>query len=124
VIVLIDAHALLWWMSGSKELSAPASQVIADPANDALISAAMIWEIEIKRNRGKLRTPPGILDALEARISLLPITGEDAVAAAGLPPHHRDPFDRMLVAQALRLDATIVSRDRTLDAYGAHRLDA
>jgi PIN domain nuclease of toxin-antitoxin system len=62
--------------------------------------------------------------AIWGRISLLPITGEDAVAAAGLPPHHRDPFDRMLVAQALRLDATIVSRERALDAYGVHRLEA
>jgi PIN domain nuclease of toxin-antitoxin system len=122
VILLVDAHALLWWLMDDAQLSEAARRAIADPANDAIASAATIWEIEIKRQRGKLRTPEKILDVLAPRISVLPIHGADAVAAAGLPPHHRDPFDRMLIAQATRLDAVIVSRDRAFAAYGVHQL--
>jgi PIN domain nuclease of toxin-antitoxin system len=122
VILVVDAHALLWWMIGSPELSEPARRAIGDPANDAIVSAATIWEIEIKRRRGKLNTPDDLLDVLAPRFTVLAIDGADAVAAAGLPPHHRDPFDRMLIAQAKRLDAVIVSRDRAFKAYGVHQL--
>jgi PIN domain nuclease of toxin-antitoxin system len=124
VILLVDAHALIWWLAEDRELSAPAHRAIADEANDPVVSAATIWEIEIKRQRGKLRTPEGILETLEPRIRVLAIDGADAVSAAALPPHHRDPFDRMLIAQALRLDAVIVSRDRAFTAYGVHQLVA
>jgi len=124
VILLVDAHALIWWLAEDPELSGPARRAIADEANDPVVSAATIWEIEIKRQRGKLRTPDGILAALEPRIRVIAIDGADAVAAAALPPHHRDPFDRMLIAQALRLDAVIVSRDRAFTAYDVHQLVA
>jgi PIN domain nuclease of toxin-antitoxin system len=122
VILLLDAHALIWWLAEDAELSAPARRAIADESNDALVSAATIWEIEIKRQGGKLRTPEGILDALAPRILVVAIDGADAVSAAGLPPHHRDPFDRMLIAQAHRLDAVIVSRDRAFAEYQVHQL--
>jgi PIN domain nuclease of toxin-antitoxin system len=124
VILLVDAHALIWWLAEDPELSGPAQRAIADEDNDPIVSAATIWEIEIKRQRGKLRAPEGILEALEPRIRVLAIDGVDAVAAAALPPHHRDPFDRMLIAQALRLDAVIVSRDRAFTAYDVHQLVA
>jgi PIN domain nuclease of toxin-antitoxin system len=122
VILLLDAHALIWWLTDDPELSTPARLAIANGANDSVVSAATIWEIEIKRRRGKLRTPDEILDVLAPRISVVSIDGVDAVAAAGLPPHHRDPFDRMLIAQAQRLDAVVISRDRAFAAYEVHQL--
>jgi PIN domain nuclease of toxin-antitoxin system len=122
VILLVDAHALLWWLTEDQELSALAREAIEDAANDPIVSAATIWEIEIKRRRGKLNTPEGILDALAPRISVLPVDGADTVAAAALPPHHRDPFDRMVIAQANRLDAVVVSRDRVFAAYDVRQI--
>jgi len=89
------------------------------------VSAATVWEIEVKRRAGRLRAPDELLaDLHTAGFATIPVTPEDAVAAAALPMHHRDPFDRMLVAQAIRLDATIVSRDAAFDRYGINRLPA
>jgi PIN domain nuclease of toxin-antitoxin system len=125
VILLLDAHALLWWLDDSPELGGQARAAIADPLNDVLISAATVWEIEIKRALGKLEAPAGLVDALEpAGLGSLPITLRDAESAARLPDFHRDPFDRMLVAQAQRLDAVIVTRDNVFTAYGADSLRA
>jgi PIN domain nuclease of toxin-antitoxin system len=123
MIVFVDAHALLWWASDDPKLAEPARRTIADPANAVLVSAATIWEIEVKRMAGRLVAPERILDDVEAQgFDVIPITGVDAVAAAALPEHHRDPFDRLLIAQALRLDAVVVSRDREFVAYGVHQL--
>jgi PIN domain nuclease of toxin-antitoxin system len=123
VIVMVDAHALLWWAVDDQRLSEPARRTIADPANGVLVSAATIWEIEVKRVAGRLDAPDRILEDVEAHgFDVIAITGADAVAAAGLPPHHKDPFDRVLIAQAVRLDAVIVSRDRDFAAYGVHQL--
>lgn len=120
MILLLDAHALLWWLADDPVLAASARRSIADPANDVLVSAATVWEIEIKRHLGKLQAPAPLTDVLErAGFGGLPITAADAERAAGLPSHHRDPFDRMLVAQAVRLDATIVTRDEAFDSYGS-----
>ena len=125
MILRLDAHALLWWMADDPELDPAAARSIADPANDALVSAATIWEIEVKRAAGRLRAPADLLDAIgQTGFDTLPITAPDAVSAAGLPMHHGDPFDRMLVAQAQRLDALIVSRDRALHAYDVDVLPA
>ena len=119
MIALVDANALLWWLAGDRTLSRAAARAIRDPDNDVLVSAATIWEIEIKRSLGKLQAPDGITDtARAAGFDILPITGADAERAARLPRHHRDPFDRMLVAQALRLEAVIVTRDARFAAYG------
>jgi len=125
VILLLDAHALLWWLADDPQLDASASRSIADPANDVLVSAATVWEIEVKRVAGRLRAPTGLLDAIgRTGMDTLPVTALDAVSAAGLPMHHGDPFDRMVVAQAQRLDAVIVSRDRALAAYEVEVLPA
>jgi PIN domain nuclease of toxin-antitoxin system len=125
VILLLDAHSLLWWLADDPELDAAAWRSIADPTNDLLVSATTVWEIEIKRAAGRLRAPDGLLDAVrEAGMDTLPVTAADAVRAAGLPMHHGDPFDRMLIAQAQRLDALIVSRDGALDAYDVDVLPA
>lgn len=125
MILLLDAHALLWWLAGDPQLDVQASRSIADPASDVLVSAATVWEIEVKRVAGRLRAPTELLDAIrETGMDTLPITAPDAVSAAGLPMHHGDPFDRMLVAQAQRLDAFIVSRDREVAAYDVQVLPA
>jgi len=125
MILLLDAHALLWALSGSRELRPDARSALEDPANEVLVSAGTVWEIEIKRAAGRLEAPSDLLQAIQATgFMTLPITAADAERAARLPRHHGDPFDRMLVAQAQRLDAFIVSRDRSLDAYGVDVLPA
>jgi PIN domain nuclease of toxin-antitoxin system len=125
MILVLDAHAILWWLADDPTLEQGARDAIADPANDVLVSAATIWEIAIKRAQGKLDAPPGLVASVsQATIDILPISGADAELAGALPPYHRDPFDRMLVAQAMRLSALLVSRDRAFDAYDVHVLPA
>jgi PIN domain nuclease of toxin-antitoxin system len=118
VILILDAHALWWWLRDEPSFDRAARASVADPANDVIVSAATIWELEMKRALGKLQAPDDLIELLDAEeFDCIPILGDDAIAAARLPMHHRDPFDRMLLAQALRLDAVIVSRDRAFDAY-------
>ncbi len=125
MIVLLDANALLWWLADAPTLDAAAARAISDPGNDAIVSAATVWEIEVKRTAGRLEAPLELLEDLtRAHLGTIAVTAADAVAAARLPKHHADPFDRMLIAQALHLDALILSRDRAFDAYGVHRLPA
>jgi PIN domain nuclease of toxin-antitoxin system len=125
VILLLDAHTVIWWLSDDPTLSAEAREAIASPSNDVLVSAATIWEIEIKRAAGRLDSPDDLLDRVDrAGFAAIPIQAGDASRAARLPAHHGDPFDRMLVAQATQLDAVVVSRDAALDAYGVRRLPA
>ena len=117
--VLVDTHFLVWWAAGRK-IPQQAASLIQDPANDLYASAASVWEIAIKRALGKLEAPDGLTEAIdEAGFDVLPIVGRDAERAASLPRHHRDPFDRMLVAQGQRLGALIVSRDPAFAAYAA-----
>lgn len=125
MILLLDAHVVLWWLADDPTLGTSAKSAIADASNDVLVSAASVWEIEIKRALGKLQAPTELLEAIEeAQFDTLPITGVDAERAGRLPPHHRDPFNRMLVAQAHRLEAVIVSRDAAFVAYGIDVLAA
>ena len=125
MILLLDAHAVIWWLADDSTLLPAARSAIEDPANDILVSAASIWEIGIKRALGKLEAPSGLVDALDvAGFDILPITGADAERAGSLPAHHRDPFDRMLVAQAIRVGAIVVSRDTAFLAYGVDVLAA
>jgi len=125
VILLLDAHAVLWWLADDPDLDPVARSAIADPTNDVLVSAATILEIAIKQALGKLAAPAGLVAAVEeAGFDVLPITGRDAESAGTLKAHHRDPFDRMLVAQADRVGAVVVSRDRAFLAYGAEVLPA
>ena len=125
MILLLDAHAVLWWLADDPTLDAAARSAIRDPTNDVLVSAASIWEIEIKRALGKLIAPSGLVAAVQATgFDVLPITGPDAERAGMLPAYHRDPFDRMLVAQADRVGAIVVSRDAAFLAYGIDVLGA
>ena len=108
-----------------RHFTRPLARPSRDPANDVLVSAASIWEVAIKRSLGKLDAPTGLAAACDqAGFSVLPITGDDAEVAGSLPAHHRDPFDRMLVAQAARVGALIVSRDDVFAAYGTEALQA
>jgi PIN domain nuclease of toxin-antitoxin system len=124
--VLLDTHALVWWMEDASRLSRRAATVIANTANRIFISAAVGWELSIKVSTGKMK-PASILDDLEHELEKesfvqLPITLEMALRAGSLPPHHRDPFDRMLVAQAQLLRVPVVSADTLLDNYQIKRL--
>jgi PIN domain nuclease of toxin-antitoxin system len=123
--LLLDAHALLWWLADDPALGPEARRAIADPVNEVLVSAATTWEISIKRALGKLEAPPGIDVVLVAEgFTEAPILAADGEQAGALPPHHRDPFDRMLVAQAMRLAAAIVTTDPAFELYGAAILPA
>lgn len=115
--LLLDTHALLWWLAGAR-LAPMAQDQIADPTTIVAVSAASIWEAEIKRAVGKLRVDgslPG--HVAEAGFEPLPISLEHAERAGGLPLHHRDPFDRMLVAQAQAEGLMLVTRDDAFAAY-------
>lgn len=125
MILLVDANALIWALAADETLRSEVVESITNPANRVLVSAGTVWEIEIKREAGRLKAPDDLLERLAAAaIETLPISAEDAQGAARLPVHHRDPFDRLLVAQARRLDAVIVSRDVVFDRYGVERLPA
>lgn len=114
--LLVDTCTLVWWVNGNL-LSPDASQAIADPDNLVWVSAASVWEIGIKQSLGKL-TVRGDLDAVvDEDFEHLPITFAHARRAARLPLHHRDPFDRMLVAQAQAEDLTLATRDRRISNY-------
>jgi PIN domain nuclease of toxin-antitoxin system len=118
VKLLLDAHALLWWLAGDARLGRRARAAIVEPRNFVFVSAATAWEIAIKRALGKLRAP-GDVETWLLRNSFrpLPIQVAEAVAAAELPLHHRDPFDRLLVAQAQMGGMTIVTRDENISKY-------
>ena len=121
--LLLDTHVLLWW-GEQRSLSPEAAAAIADPDNLVYVSAASIWEISIKRARGKLNVDDAVFDVHLDGFEPLPITHADARMADGLPDFHRDPFDRMLIAQALSHDLALVTRDPRMDAYEASILPA
>lgn len=115
--LLLDTHALLWWLA-DEELAASAREAIADPANEVAVSAASAWEISIKKSLGKLVAPDDLEDQVQASgFAPLPITLAHGLAAGQLPRHHEDPFDRMLIAQAIGEGMTVVTRDKRFDAY-------
>jgi PIN domain nuclease of toxin-antitoxin system len=117
--LLVDTHALLWWLTDDPRLSEKAREALADPANDVLVSTASVWEIAIKRALGKLSAPDDLPDHIVAQgFSWLPVGAEHAWHVRDLPPHHRDTFDRLLVAQALSERMPIVSTDARFGAYG------
>lgn len=121
--LLLDTHAFIWWIDGREALASPAFEAIIDPAAVVVVSAASVWEIAIERARGRLDAPGSMDDEIQVHgFTALPITAEHAERAGGLPPHHRDPFDRMLVAQAQVEGLTLVTRDPALAAYEVRTL--
>jgi PIN domain nuclease of toxin-antitoxin system len=124
VRLLLDTHALLWWLA-DEGLTAKARNAIADPANLVAVSAASAWEISVKKALGKLAAPDDLERQVEAGGFLpLPINIAHAVAAGQLVRHHEDPFDRMLIAQAFAEGLTIVTRDKRFEDYGVALLPA
>lgn len=125
--LLLDTHAFLWWLAGSDRLSPVAHRAIGNAANEKLISAASACEIATKHRLGKLPSASALANDIAAGISgegfeELPITVDDAVRAGNLPAFHRDPFDRMLIAQALARNLVLVSIESLFDGYGIRRL--
>ncbi|MCW2636631.1 MAG: PilT protein putative toxin of system [Blastococcus sp.] len=122
--LLLDTHALLWWLDDDARLAQSAREAIAE-AESVAVSAASAWEISIKQAIGTLRGPDDLAAELAANgFTGLPITVAHARAAGALPPHHADPFDRMLVAQSRLEGLTLVTRDDRLAAYGIAHLRA
>jgi PIN domain nuclease of toxin-antitoxin system len=124
VRLLLDTHALLWWLADDG-LVAEARDAIADPANLVTVSAASAWEISIKKALGKLAVP----DDLEQQVQLtgflpLSISVAHGIAAGQLDHHHEDPFDRVLIAQAFAEGLTIVTRDKRFADYGVSSIPA
>lgn len=125
--LLLDFHAMLWFFWDDSRLSAKAKQLIEDPGNRKLVSIASCWEIAIKVNIGKLKLgEPSqaflVRELTKNSFDLLSISLEHATAVETLPLYHRDPFDRMLIGQALLDQFTIVSADAQLDQYGVTRM--
>ena len=117
--LLIDTHVLLWWLDDPALLSGEARTVIAEGRNPVFVSAAAVWEIAIKKARGKLEAPDNLEEVLEQeRFQPLPITIPHALAVGALPPLHEDPFDRIQVAQAKVEGLVLVTRDSFQKKYG------
>src|SRR5215510_16596420 len=125
--LLLDTHALLWWLDGDRRLSLKARRAIADQANVILVSAASAWEITTKARLGKLPGATDVAADVAACVTdqgfvPLDITLLHAQRAGRLPGEHRDPFDRMLIAQAQIEDLAVVTNDEVFDEYGVARL--
>lgn len=118
MIVLLDTHALIWALEASPRLSTTARDVIEDTGNTILVSVVSAWEIEIKKALGRLAAPDDLDDVIEAAgFFKRLVTFTDVRHLGTLPAHHRDPFDRMLVAQALGEGAPLVSSDPQIARY-------
>jgi len=128
VELLLDTHALLWWLTDSKRLPARWRQLIGDPEHRVLVSAVCVWEIAIKSSIGRLQVkmPPDFQlsrVATECGFEDLAITAAHAAEVTDLPTHHADPFDRLLIAQAAVERLTIVTADRQFRNYDVPLLD-
>ena len=120
--VLLDTHTFLWWDSDSSKLSARARSVLADPSSTKLVSTASLWEIVIKVGSGKLALSRPLVDIVKAqrkanKVKILPVRLTHAYAVERLPTPHRDPFDRMLAAQAIVEGAELVTADPIFAQY-------
>ncbi|OAH98483.1 twitching motility protein PilT [Methylomonas methanica] len=124
---LLDTHALLWWLDGDEKLSRIAKEWIAEPSHVILVSAASAWEIATKVRIGKLPGAEAVVDSFqdclkEQGFTPLAITTDHALRAGCLPGPHRDPFDRMLIAQAQAENIALISNEALFDSYGVRRI--
>jgi len=123
--LLLDTHVLLWWLNGHPALSKMSHAAIADGENLVFVSAVSVWEIRIKAALGKLTIPRNFKRVLESQpFEMLNITVDHAHAIGDLPSHHRDPFDRMIVAQAKVEGFTLVTHDARLKKYRVPIIEA
>jgi PIN domain nuclease of toxin-antitoxin system len=117
--LLLDTHAALWWLSGDDRFGETAGAWLTDETNQVFLSAVVVWEVAVKRSLGKLEAPADFAPTLLGAGALpLPLTLEHAAAVEELPWHHRDPFDRLIVAQSSIEGATLLSHDDALRPYG------
>jgi PIN domain nuclease of toxin-antitoxin system len=118
--LLLDTHLLLWWLEGNPSLSTQAGKMIGDPENTVFVSAVSLWEIWLKQSLGKLRLPTDFTERLAAEsFESLPLKASQTRQISLLPWCHRDPFDRMLIAQAQVERLILLTADESLAAYGA-----
>ena len=123
--LLLDTHTLLWWLAGGEALSPRALEAIGSPDSEVYVSTASAWEMAIKRAKGRLDSPADLVEAIDAvGFHELPVHVRHAQSVGTLPPHHGDPFDRILIAQAQLEGLTIVTRDHAFKAYGVPLLMA
>lgn len=123
--LLLDTHVVLWWLATPEELSQPAQKAIAAASNEIYVSAASLWEMSIKQQLGKLALPACPIDVLESNgFIMLDIRAAHGWRAGELPSHHKDPFDRLLVAQADIESMVLVTRDVHIPKYGIPVLSA
>ena len=123
--LLLDTHAFLWCLADVAKLSAPARTAIADGGNDVYVSAVSGWEIAVKRAKGQLIAPDNLAAMVEVRgFAHLPLTFHHAEQAGMLPTHHKDPFDRFLIAQAQAEGLTLVTKDAHIARYGVRTMAA
>ena len=125
--LLVDTHVFLWLQTEPERLRAETRTLLASTANDVFLSVASVWEMAIKAGLGKLRLPQAVETFVPAQMQLngigqLAIEFRHAARVEGLPPHHADRFDRLLVAQALTEGVPIISADQAFDAYGVQRI--
>jgi PIN domain nuclease of toxin-antitoxin system len=122
---LLDTHVLLWALAAPEELGPVAQDLLTDPENEVFVSPVSIWEIEIKRATGLLEAPPNLLaDIAEVGFTPLPMTFNHAHTAARLPRHHGDPFDRLLIGQAIEESLTLITVDGAFPNYPVNLLPA
>ena len=123
--LLLDTHVFVWCLSDVSRLSQAARAAIAEPRNDIFVSAITGWEIAVKRAKGRMTAPDNLSEMIEERgFTHLPLTFHHAEQAGNLPLHHRDPFDRLLVAQAQAEGLILVTRDARIPRYGIRTLAA
>jgi len=125
--LLLDTHTFIWWADEPEKLSGNALQALEDSNNSLLLSLVSVWEMQIKIQLGKMKLSLPLKDLLESQertnqLEILAVTKEHIFALDNLPFHHKDPFDRLLIAQSIIEDATIVSIDPKLSAYAANLL--
>lgn len=120
--LLFDTHAFIWWDSNPTRLPAQILALCQNPDNDLLLSVASVWEMQIKMQMGKLKLTTPLREIIESQqqtnqITMLPITLPHVLALETLPPHHKDPFDRLLIAQAIVEDAVLITGDAVFAKY-------
>ncbi|WP_313657036.1 type II toxin-antitoxin system VapC family toxin [Planktothrix agardhii] len=125
--ILIDTHVFIWWTSDSQKLSFTVYNLLTNPKIQVILSVVSIWEMQIKLSLGKLQLKTALPELVEDevkqnRIELLPLDLSHIYALSNLPNYHRDPFDRLLIAQAKREELVIISIDEKFDGYDIERL--
>ncbi len=123
---LLDTHTLLWWIQGNPSLSDRAQEILSDDSHQLYLSVASLWEVTIKLNIGKLTIPHTIEELYNLldlfNVELINISQLDLEQYLILPLHHRDPFDRILIAQAIERSLILISADRSFEAYSVQQI--